>query len=120
MRTTTAQHPATAEEGNITFAEIKELICRYVAHKVKLAQHDKFGYYNQLTRRIALGKLRDLNKWLLNNIINQRQAVSFILQNEMSFYLVLPHEGNKSYESQVQTYLTIIKACRDLANVKPN
>jgi capsule polysaccharide export protein KpsC/LpsZ len=120
MRTNTATYSAIAEEDNMNFAEIKELVYRYVAHKAQLAKHDKFGYYNQLTRRIALGKLQSLNKWLKNNIVGQRQAISFILQNEMSFYNVLPHEGNKSYESQVRTYLQIIQACRDLANVKAN
>jgi capsule polysaccharide export protein KpsC/LpsZ len=120
MRTSTATHPATADEGNMNFAEIKELIFRYVGHKAQLAKHDKFGYYNQITRRIALGKLQNLNKWLMNNIVGQRQAIAFILQNEMCFYNVLPHEGNSSYESQVRTYLTIIQACRDLASVKPN
>lgn len=120
MRTSVANNSAKADEGTMSIAEIKELVHRYVAHKTKLADNDKFGYYNQLTRRIALGKLRDLNKWLQKGIPTTRQAISFILQNEMSFYIVLPHEGNPSYKSQVQTYLNIISACRDLAQVKPN
>jgi hypothetical protein len=50
-----------------TFADVKETLHRYIAHKQKLAQVDRFGYYSQYSRKVSLDKLQHLDRYLRNS-----------------------------------------------------
>lgn len=97
---------------------LKLEICKYIKHKVVLANVS--SHYLNFQRLNALQYCDSLLKLFKyqGQYLTERDIATFILQNKQHLQMILPAEANKSYKSSFIKYNELIEYSTNL--FKPN
>lgn len=97
---------------------LKQQICKYIQHKVVLANVS--SHYLNFQRLNALqfcDSLLKLFKYQAQHL-TERDIAKYILQNKQHLQMILPAEGNKSYQSSYKNLTEMIEYSQNLISPK--
>lgn len=98
--------------------KLKEQICKYIQHKKVLANVSKHYMNFQILNALQFcDSLLTLFKYQ-SQYLTERDIANYILQNKQHLQMILPAEGNKSYQSSCKNLNEMIEYSQNLIGKK--